>query len=417
VLTATYLGVKGVHLFCRSYTNLINPATGVRPLPQYPSEIDTKYNEGMSIFHALQINVNRRFHNGLFLAGNFMYSHALNDGMLNRHRESSTIIVIMKQNRTSLSRRHLLKRGNSFIAGAIAIGSFPRLLAEQLDVLDVAAAGSMRAMLDGPLKIAAAQTLMLDLHSHAQGADAVAHSLVDGSLRADVFIPITPGPMRTVMQAGKAEVAYPIARTEMVLLYSPKSRFAPQFDAAAAGKANWWEILQEPDLRFARGNPAGDPGDRNAFFLMMLAAKKYGHPEVVERLFGSTVKPPPRVVGVSNQVKLQTGELDASTSYRVATSFGNLPYIALPKDINLSGDMVAAEHPDVRLSIDGKTFYPEPLVFYAAVLKEAANPKGGAAFVDWLKSGEAQRLLRKHQYDSPGVANILQAQKETPQAR
>ncbi len=80
VLTLTYLGVKGTHLFRRSYTNLIDPTTGTRPLPQYPSEIDTKYNEGKSIFHAVQINLNRRFHNGLFLAGNYMLSHAINDG-------------------------------------------------------------------------------------------------------------------------------------------------------------------------------------------------------------------------------------------------------------------------------------------------------------------------------------------------
>ncbi len=315
----------------------------------------------------------------------------------------------MKQSGTLLSRRHLLRRGSSLVAGAVAVGSCPRLFAEQLDVLDVAAAGSMRAMLDGPLKIAAAHALRLDLHSHAQGADAVARSLVDGSLRADVFLPITPGPMRTVMQAGKAEVAYPIARTEMVLVYSPKSRFASRFDAVAAGNASWWEILQEPGLRFARGNPAGDPGGRNAFFVMMLAAKKYGHPEMVERLLGSTVNPPPPAAGASNQEKLRTGELDASTSYRVGVGFGSLPYIALPNDINLSGDEVAAEHPDVSLSIGGKTFYPEPLVFYVAVLKDAANAKGGAAFVDWLKGDEAQRLLRKYQYDSPGAANILRA--------
>jgi hypothetical protein len=80
VLTLTYLGVKGTHLFRRSYTNLINPATGTRPLPQYPSEIDTKYNEGASNFNAIQINLNRQFHNGFFIAGNYMYSHALDDG-------------------------------------------------------------------------------------------------------------------------------------------------------------------------------------------------------------------------------------------------------------------------------------------------------------------------------------------------
>jgi hypothetical protein len=80
VLTVTYLGVKGTHLFRRSYTNLIDPATGMRPLPQYPSEVDTKYNEGASNFSAFQVNLNRQFHNGFFVAGNYMYSHALDDG-------------------------------------------------------------------------------------------------------------------------------------------------------------------------------------------------------------------------------------------------------------------------------------------------------------------------------------------------
>jgi hypothetical protein len=80
VLTTTYLGAHGLHLFRRSYTNLIDPTTNTRPLSQYPSEIDTKYNEGMSNFHALVTSVTRRFHNGLFLGGNYMYSHAINDG-------------------------------------------------------------------------------------------------------------------------------------------------------------------------------------------------------------------------------------------------------------------------------------------------------------------------------------------------
>jgi hypothetical protein len=34
----------------------------------------------MSIFHAFQSNLTHRFHNGLFVAGNYMFSHALDDG-------------------------------------------------------------------------------------------------------------------------------------------------------------------------------------------------------------------------------------------------------------------------------------------------------------------------------------------------
>lgn len=80
VLTVTFLGSHGVHIFRRSYTNLINPVTNTRPLPQFPSEVDTKFNEGQSKFSALQVSFNRRFHDGLFIGGNYMYSHALDDG-------------------------------------------------------------------------------------------------------------------------------------------------------------------------------------------------------------------------------------------------------------------------------------------------------------------------------------------------
>jgi hypothetical protein len=77
VLTFTYLGIKGNHLFRRTYTNLIDPVTGLRPLGSFfPSQIDTKANEGMSMFNALQANLTHRFHNGFFVAGNYMFSHA-----------------------------------------------------------------------------------------------------------------------------------------------------------------------------------------------------------------------------------------------------------------------------------------------------------------------------------------------------
>jgi molybdate/tungstate transport system substrate-binding protein len=262
-------------------------------------------------------------------------------------------------------------------------------------------------MLEGPLKTSAAETLKFNLRTHAQGADAVAHSLVDGTLKADVFIPITAGPLLTVMRSGKAEVAHPIASTEMVIVYSPKSRFAAEFDAASKGKANWWEILQKPGLRFARSNPAGDPGGRNIIFTMMLAARKYKQANLVEKVLGPMLNPEQLLTDGNNQARLQSGELDASGSYKVGPEWVNLPYITLPQDINLSGQNVHAEHPDVSLSIDGKTYYPEPLVYYAAVLKNAANPAGAAAFLEWLQSDDTQALFRRYQFDPPGNASVL----------
>jgi molybdate/tungstate transport system substrate-binding protein len=315
----------------------------------------------------------------------------------------------MKLDRKGLNRREFLIRGSSLVAGAFIAGIPANLLAQELAALDVASAGSIGPMLEGPLKTAAAKNLKFNLRTHAEGADAVAHSLVDGALKADVFIPITAGPMLTVMRSGNAEVAQPIASTEMVIVYSPKSRFAAEFDAAAKGKANWWEILQKPGLRFARSNPAGDPGGRNIIFTMMLAARKYKQVNLVEKVLGPTLNPEQILTGGNNNALLQSGELDASGSYGVSPEWVNLPYITLPHDINLSGQNVHAEHPDISLAINGKTYYPEPLIYYAGILKNAANPAGAAAFLKWLQGDDAQALFRHYQFNPPDNASVLHA--------
>ncbi len=303
-----------------------------------------------------------------------------------------------------------MTQGGLLFAGGVAATAIPCNLAGQsLALLTVASAGSIGPMLSGPIKAAIRRSLTLDLETHAQGADSVAQTLVEGSLRADVFLPITAEPMQTVLRAGKADAARPIARTEMVLVYSPKSRFVRQFEAAERGEAKWWEVLQEPGLRFARSNPAGDPGGRNIIFTMMLAAKKYGQSDLVQKVLGPTLNPEQILTGGSNQQRLQTGELDASGGYKVSPGFAHLPFVTLPNDINLSGPDLRTLHPEVSLDVAGKTFYPETLLFYAAVLKEASNLRGAIAFTDWLMQSEAQDLFRQYKFGPPGKAAVLHA--------
>src|SRR5436305_13568074 len=94
----------------------------------------------------------------------------------------------------------------------------------------------MGSLMEGPIKSTVAQRLNFDMHGRAQGSTALAQLIVGGNIRPDVFIPITPGPMLTVLRAGKAETAQPIAHTERVIAYNPKSRFAPKLEAAVTGQ-------------------------------------------------------------------------------------------------------------------------------------------------------------------------------------
>jgi molybdate/tungstate transport system substrate-binding protein len=313
----------------------------------------------------------------------------------------------MKHDKKKLSRRELLVRGSWLTLGAAVAGLPSDLLAAELAALDVAYAGSMGSLMEGPIKSTLAKWLNLEMHGRAQGSSALAQLIVSGSIRPDVFIPITPDPMFTVLRAGKAEAAQPVAHTEMVIAYSPKSRLAPKFEAAANGKGNWWEILQEPGLRFGRTDPVTDPQGRNIIFTMMLAAKEYKQADLVEKVLGPAINEKQIFSEPTVQARLQSGELDAASAYKIQPGPFNLPYITLPKEINLSGQTVHADHPDVSLSVGGKAYNPEPLIYYAAVLKDAPNPKGATAFTEWLKGDEAQAIFRKYSYDPRGDASVL----------
>jgi len=315
----------------------------------------------------------------------------------------------MQLARETLTRRELMA-GASRLAVATAIaGISVGSLAAELAVLDVAYAGSMGSMMEGPLKAAVVQNLKLDMRGRAQGSSALAQLIIGGSIRPDVFIPVTPAPMLAVLHAGKAVTAEPIAHTEMVIAYSPKSRFLSQFDAAAKGDKHWWEILQSPGLRFGRTDPVTDPQGRNIIFTVMLASKIYNQPDLVEKILGPAINEKQIFTESTVQARLESGSLDAASAYKIQPGPFNLPYLTLPQELNLSAGNVHQQYPDVTLTLGGKIYTPEPLIYYAAVLADAPNRTGALRFTEWLKSELAQRIFRTYNYDSPGGAPALHA--------
>jgi len=313
----------------------------------------------------------------------------------------------MKTNIKNSGRREFLAGG---IAAALVLAFHgAHLSAEEMGVLDVAYAGSMGSMMEGPIKSAAAAGLHLEMRGRAQGSSALAQLIVGGGIRPDVFIPVTPGPMQTVLKARKATSAQAVAHTEMVIAYSPKSRFASRLDAAAKVKEDWWKVLQEPGLRFGRTDPLTDPQGRNIIFTMMLAAKLYRQGDLAKKILGPTINEKQIFTEPSIMARLQSGELDAASAYKIQPGPFNIPYFILPREINLSGQNVHDKHPDITLAIGGKTYAPEPLIYYAAALTDAPNAKGAAAFTAWLRSDAALAIFARYRYDPPGDAAPLYA--------
>jgi ABC-type molybdate transport system substrate-binding protein len=60
------------------------------------------------------------------------------------------------------------------------------------------------------------------------------------------------------------------------------------------------------------------------------------------------------------------------------------------------------------LDLSGKTFHPDPLVYYAAAVEGSANREKALAFVNWL-AGDAQPIFKRFAYDPPLGATALHA--------
>jgi len=277
--------------------------------------------------------------------------------------------------------------------------------------LEVAYAGSMGPMIDGAMRPAVAAALAADLRGRAQGSTGLARLIAAGSIRPDVFIAVTPGPMRTVIAAGKTARAIPVASTEMVIAYSPHSRFAAAFahsgSSPGAAAKTWWQVLETPGLRFGRTDPSTDPLGLNIIFAMQLASDYYQQPDLARKILGSRINHSQIFMEPQLMARLQAGQLDASAAYKTQPGAFGLPYVALPAEINLGDAAMEPTYKKAAVTLNGKPRHPSPLIYYAAIMNDAAHPRLAARFVAWLQGTAARSIFAKYHYDPPGEAKPL----------
>lgn len=317
----------------------------------------------------------------------------------------------MNDRRVHPTRRDFLRLAAASLAASGAIRAATRVRAADAPVvLDVAYAASLATAVEGPIKSAAAQRFGLELHGRASGASGLAKLIVGGSIAPDVFISITPSPMQSVLASGKAMRALPFARTEMAIAYAPQGRFAAKFrEAGKPGGPAWYEVLQEPGLRLGRTDPVTDPLGRNAIYCLELAENYYGVPGLRERVLGADDNPVQIFAEATLAARVQSGQLDAATAYKIQPASFGLPYVELPEAINLGSVAHATAYARASLTLENRTLHPEPLVYYAAVLMQSAHASEATAFTDWLGGGEARAIFRKLGYDDAADAPALHA--------
>jgi molybdate/tungstate transport system substrate-binding protein len=264
----------------------------------------------------------------------------------------------------------------------------------------VAFAGSMGVVMDKGLGPAFTAQTGTAFHGIGQAALGLAHLIAGKSINPDVFVSVSPAPIKIVEQAGLTTSAVPVASTAIVLAYSPASPYAAEF--AKAKGADWIKILQTPGLRFGRTDPSVDPQGQYVLYTLQLASALYNEPGLDQKIAGgkSTIFAEPSLLA-----RLQEGQIDATLGYESAVISQKLPYLTLPAAVNFSDPKLAKTYAKASLTLTTKgvtkTVHPGLLVFYATALNNAPNPEAAAAFVKFLQSPQGQEILLRAGYN-PG---------------
>jgi molybdate/tungstate transport system substrate-binding protein len=206
----------------------------------------------------------------------------------------------------------------------------------------------------------------------------------------------------TTPRAGIENWVIVFAGNSMGIVYSDRSK-----DGSEISAANWYQILQRAGVRYGHSNPERDPAGYWTLILWKLAERYYGRPGLAAKLEAGCPLSNVRPHNIDLISLIESGELDYYFGYASDARLGNLKFLKLPPEINLSDFARRNEYARVsievgnannRTRIDGA-----PIAYGISMTTDAPNPAEAIEFIKLMLSPEGQRAAEKNGLAPYGV--------------
>jgi molybdate/tungstate transport system substrate-binding protein len=240
----------------------------------------------------------------------------------------------------------------------------------------------------------------------ARGSVQIANLILDGLRRPDVFVSAGTIPIKKLMNATDplADWLVKFGSAEMVIAYTPKSRFFNDLEKARTGEIPWYETLSKPGLKFGRTDPELDPKGYYMIISAELANKYYNDTGIKQRILGEDRNPAQIFPEETLKTILEQGQLDAAAAYKHEAVARGLPYITLPPEINLANPALSNLYRTASYNLDegeGQTVFGEPIYFSFTLPNTVKNLEGATSFGEFILSNAGRMIL-----DSAGLNPI-----------
>jgi molybdate/tungstate transport system substrate-binding protein len=195
----------------------------------------------------------------------------------------------------------------------------------------------------------------------------------------------------------KAQWNIRFATNQLVLCYTDRSRFADEINAQ-----NWYDILAREGVVWGHSDPNLDPCGYRSLMVLQLAEKHYHKPGLYDRLIANRPKENIRPKSVELVSLLKTGNMDYAWEYLSVAVQHDLKYVVLPDEINLGNYRHDDLYKEAKVKVTGKkpgtwiTRTGSSCTYGITLIKEAPNPQGALAFLEYVLSpGGGLKILKE----------------------
>lgn len=258
-------------------------------------------------------------------------------------------------------------------------------------------AGSLAAVMEKGVGPAFVKATGYGYQGEAQGSLGGAQMIRDHLRTPDVFISADPLVNLQVLMGphngSMVKWFTVLASSQLVLAYSPQSKFVAKFQDAAAGRIPWYEVLETPGVRFGRGDPSIDPKGYRTLWLFDLAGKYYGR-EDIPKLLGAPMNPAQVFPEIVLLARVESGQFDAGIFYKHEILVHRLPYLELPAQINLGDPHFSKLYgQESYITKDEERITGAPILFTITIPEAARHRDAALAFVRFALA--SQDMLRQ----------------------
>jgi molybdate/tungstate transport system substrate-binding protein len=235
----------------------------------------------------------------------------------------------------------------------------------------------------------------------ARGSVQISNMILDGLRRPDVFVSAGTIPIMKLMNATIDPLTNWLVKfgaAEIVIAYSPDSRFFNDLEAARTGAIPWYQVLSNPDLKFGRTDPELDPKGYYMIIATELANKYYNDSGIKQRILGEDRNPTQIFPEEILKGILEQGQLDAVAAYKHEAVARRLPYITLPAEINLADPKFSTFYKTASYTLEdgkGQTVFGEPIYFSFTIPNTVKNLEGATSFATFVLSPTGANILEE----------------------